>query len=74
MATITVRNLNEDIVDRLKAVAEENGRSMEQEVRELLEARFAPKADVLDRVRARWKKTKGPSRAEVADWRSEGRR
>ena len=29
MATITVRNLKEDIVERLKAVAEENGRSME---------------------------------------------
>ena len=38
MASITVRNLDEDIKRRLRIRAAENGRSMEQEVREILRA------------------------------------
>ncbi len=36
MASITVRNLDEDLKRRLRVRAAENGRSMEQEVREIL--------------------------------------
>ena len=36
MASITVRNLDEGLKQRLKFRAAENGRSMEQEVREIL--------------------------------------
>lgn len=36
MATITVRNLDEGLKRRLRIRAAENGRSMEQEVREIL--------------------------------------
>ena len=36
MASITVRNLDEDLKRRLRIRAAENGRSMEQEVREIL--------------------------------------
>jgi hypothetical protein len=35
MASITIRNLPSDIVGRLKALAAGNGRSMEQETREM---------------------------------------
>ncbi len=38
MASITVRNLDEDIKRRLRIRAAENGRSMEQEAREILRA------------------------------------
>jgi antitoxin FitA len=38
MASITVRNLEEKIKRRLKVRAAENGRSMEQEVREILKS------------------------------------
>jgi len=38
MASITVRNLEEKIRRRLKVRAAENGRSMEQEVREILKS------------------------------------
>ncbi len=38
MAGITVRNLDEDIRRRLRVRAAENGRSMEQEAREILRA------------------------------------
>jgi antitoxin FitA len=36
MASLTIRNLDEDVVDRLKARAEANRRSLEAELRELL--------------------------------------
>ena len=36
MASITVRNLDEELKQRLRVRAAENGRSMEQEVREIL--------------------------------------
>ena len=36
MASITVRNLDDDLKNRLRIRAAENGRSMEQEVREIL--------------------------------------
>lgn len=36
MASITVRNLDDDLKQRLRVRAAANGRSMEQEVREIL--------------------------------------
>nr|SPS06151.1 conserved protein of unknown function [Candidatus Nitrotoga fabula] len=36
MASITIRNLDEDIKHRLRVRAAERGRSMEEEVREIL--------------------------------------
>ncbi len=38
MAQLIVRNLEDGIRDRLRALAAENGRSMEEEVREILRA------------------------------------
>jgi plasmid stability protein len=38
MASITIRNLEEKLKRRLKIRAAENGRSMEQEVREILKS------------------------------------
>jgi antitoxin FitA len=60
MASITVRNLKENTKRRLKLRAAENGRSMEQEAREILksalEKRSKPKtgADLVKRIRAIW--------------------
>ena len=36
MATLTIRNLDDEVVERLKAKAKDNGRSLEGELRELL--------------------------------------
>ncbi len=47
MAQILVRNLNPDIVDRLKMRAEEDGRSLQSEVKAILEqAAEAPKVNM----------------------------
>ena len=42
MATILVRNVDETVVERLKAQAKERGRSMEAEVRALLTEATGP--------------------------------
>ena len=50
MASITVRNLDDDVKRRLRVRAAENGRSMEQEAREILkqalEEETAPAKDL----------------------------
>ena len=42
MADITIRDVSEDLVERLKESAESRGRSIEQEVLEILEAHVPP--------------------------------
>ncbi|KNX39341.1 FitA-like ribbon-helix-helix domain-containing protein [Luteipulveratus halotolerans] len=44
MATITVRDLDDGVRDRLKVRAAEHGRSMEAEVRQILTDKFADAA------------------------------
>jgi len=61
MAQFIVRNLEDDVKARLKRRAERNGRSMEEEVRQILrnaareENRPAPKLG--SRIAARFRKT-----------------
>jgi plasmid stability protein len=43
MAALTVRNLPDEVRDRLRTRAAKNGRSMEAEVRAILEAALAPR-------------------------------
>lgn len=49
MATLTVRNLDDDIVRRLRMRAAENGRSAEAEHREILRAALASTDDMMAR-------------------------
>ena len=42
MASITIRNLDDDLKPRLRVLAAENGRSMEAEVREILRHVVSP--------------------------------
>lgn len=42
MASITIRNLDDDLKRRLRVRAAENGRSMEEEVREILRQALGP--------------------------------
>jgi plasmid stability protein len=73
MATITIRNLPQDIVVNLKAQAAGNGRSMEQEVREILTFRLAPKNKVLDEIQTAWATFSPPSEQDVLEWIDSGR-
>lgn len=58
MASITVRNLDERTKRKLKVRAAQNGRSMEQEVREILKSELAKRpqtgADLAESIRRRF--------------------
>ena len=73
MATLTIRNVPDDLVERLKATAKRKGLSMEQEVRELLQRSYLSKQEVLTRIRQRWDPKAAPSPEEVQDWIAAGR-
>lgn len=53
MGTLTIRNLDDAVIERLKQEARENGRSLEAEVRSLLEvmARRPSRESYLEQVR-----------------------
>ncbi len=69
MASITVRNLDDGLKRRLRIRAAENGRSMEQEVREILgealgeEDHPEPREDLVTAIRRRF----APLHAEFGD-------
>jgi len=73
MATITIRNVPEDLVHRIKERARNKGRSMEQELRELLKTYYAGRYQILSRVRRRWEKLPPLSSEEVERWKEEER-
>ena len=43
MGTLTIRNLPEEVIQGVKTSAELHKRSMEQEIRELLQRRYGPR-------------------------------
>jgi hypothetical protein len=60
-------------VERLKSAAGRRGHSSEQEVRELLEQRYAARQEVLARVEERWRQYPKATREEIASWIAAGR-
>ena len=69
MPTITVRNVPVKVVRALKALAKRHSRSMEQEVRDLLEGYVAERRAVLDQIEAGWtRQARRPTVAEVDAW------
>ena len=73
MATLTIRNVPDEVVARLKKVAANKGHSMEQELRELLKTRYPARAEVLDRVEQRWETLPPVSAEEIDQWIAEAR-
>jgi plasmid stability protein len=74
MPTITVRNVPPRVVQSLKALARRHNRSMEQEVRELLEGHVAERAAILDQIEACWQsQSRRPTADEIDAWMAVGR-
>ena len=73
MATLTIRNVPDEVVALLKKVAANKGHSMEQELRELLKTRYPTRAEVLDRVEENWKNLPPVSAEEIDQWIAEAR-
>jgi plasmid stability protein len=62
------------VVQSLKASAQRHGRSMEQEVRELIEEHVAEREAVLRQIEAGWdEQRRRPTAAEVDRWLDIGR-
>jgi plasmid stability protein len=74
MGTLTIRNVPDEIIEGVRTSAELHQRSMEQEVRELLQRRYGPRSEVLRRIRARWEALPETDASEVEQWRETGRR
>ena len=68
MAAITIRKLAPEVVERLKARANLQGHSMEQEARALLTYRLAAREAVLDDIQALWSQLEPPTADEVTAW------
>lgn len=74
MPTLTIRNLPLRVVRSLKTLAQRNGRSMEQEVREVIEEHVSEREAVLDQIEASWsEQRRRPTAAEVDQWLETGR-
>jgi len=74
-ATLTIRNVPRRVVRSLKSIAKRRHRSMEQEVRDLLEEYVGERTAVLRQIEGSWEaQTRRPSAAEVEKWISAGRR
>ena len=74
MATLTIRNVPALVVQALKRIAKQNNRSMEQEVRLLLEEKTVDRESVLLRIRE-WRQhlLRHAAPAEIDAWVEEGR-
>ena len=74
MATLTIRNVPPEVVDALKTLAKRNRRSMEQEVRELLQGFVGERRSVIEQIEASWKHQRRPTTPEeIESWIREGR-
>ena len=74
MPTITVRNVPAKVVQSLKTLARRHNRSMEQEVRDLLEGYVAERRAVLDQIELGWQKqARRPTATEIDGWMRVGR-
>jgi plasmid stability protein len=74
MPTLTIRNVPAKVVQSLKALARRHNRSMEQEVRELIEGHVAERRAVLDQIEAGWtRQSRRPTAKEVDSWVDSGR-
>jgi plasmid stability protein len=75
MATLTIRNVRPGVVKLLKSLARKNRRSMEQEVRELLEEYVADRDSILEQIQATWvTQSRRPTAKQVDTWIAAGRK
>ena len=74
MATLTVRNLPTRVVKSLKTLARRNRRSMEQEVRAVLEQYVGDRLALLEEIEESWtRQARRPKPREVEAWIHVGR-
>ena len=74
MATLTVRNVPAKVVKSLKTLARRHRRSMEQEVRAVLEQHVGDRLALLDEIEQSWtRQARRPKPREIEAWIGVGR-
>ena len=74
MPTLTIGRVPAGTVDTLKALARRQGRSMEQEVRELPDAHTGERQSVPSHIEESWTaQTRRPTAEEIDRWMDIGR-
>jgi hypothetical protein len=73
MANLTIHDLPDDLLQRIETVAATKGHTIEQEVLEMLEVRFAARSRIIQRIQERWKTLPTTSTDEIEHWRTLGR-
>jgi plasmid stability protein len=74
MPTLTIRNVRPEVVKSLKSLAQKNRRSMEQEVRVLLEEHVADRRPVLEQIEQAWTtQRRRPAASQIDRWIRAGR-
>lgn len=73
MAAITIRNISEELVERIKFLAEQKGISMEQEVRDFLQTRYGQRSEVIARIRRRNETLPVEKEIHIQQWKDAGR-
>lgn len=73
-STLTIRNVPARVVKGLKSLARRQNKSMEQEVRDILEQHVTERASVLKQIEASWaQQTRRPEPREIEAWIASGR-
>ena len=74
MATITIRNLATKTIRALKVLAEYHHRSMEQEVRQVIETYVGDRLSARSQIERAWQaQARVPSATEIDSWIVTGR-
>lgn len=74
MPTLTIRNVPLKTVQSLKSLARRHGRSMEQELRDVIEEHVTEREAVLEQIEASWSELRRrPTATEVDRWLETGR-
>jgi hypothetical protein len=74
MATLTIRNVPAKVMKSLKALARRNRRSMEQEVRTILEQHVGDRRALMEEIEQSWpRQRRRPLPQEVDSWIQAGR-
>lgn len=74
MATLTIRKVRPGVVKSLKSLARRNRRSMEQEVRQLIEEHVAERSSVLEQIETSWAtQRRRPTAKQIDNWIGAGR-
>lgn len=74
MANLTVRNVPAKVVKSLKTLARRHRRSMEQEIRAVLEEHVGDRRALVDEIEQSWaRQTRRPKADEVDSWIQVGR-